>query len=440
MSGRHTMTLGTNGISEPATGTKASVSSRSKVSSSKRSRTSHSQMESTRPSKQPARNSQIGGDSSTSIGTLQSNSPALYETPPVPWVQGDRGNRNNPDEKVVKAYVGMHLFRELKFISKDEIELVYNTTEETSACFNVLTGCKCAINNIDRENWWTTKASVWVYDTIIHLRNSKVDSLKNVFWSKWFFVPPTNFCSSSNIFSGVIADLEANNKTVPKLQEYLQGRKLTSVYMIVYDKFIPCIASSKFYKESVRERLLDKNNNSELFTQSDEAFTLLVLENYFHRWMDIYKKEDGIPRRRVGSRKKKQPDSEVKPKYTSGGLVYKNSKDVKGKGWQDDGILRYNDLFGFVEEDRKNNELFMSRYLESKREKEGEFIARRARSIPRPSVRARCDLGLNLGMSKVVVTPVERVATKAFASGAASESDEDDGDGSGTDDEYQMKD
>ena len=156
--------------------------------------------------------------------------------------------------------------------------------------------------------------------------------------------------------------------------------------------------------------------------------------------MDIYKKEGGIPWRRVGSRKKKQPDSEVKPKYTSGGLVYKNSKDVKGKGWQDDGILRYNDLFGFVEEDRKNNELFMSRYLESKREKEGEFIARRARSIPRPSVRARCDLGLNLGMSKVVVTPVERVATKAFASGAASESDEDDGDGSGTDDEYQMKD
>ena len=95
-----------------------------------------------------------------------------------------------------------------------------------------------------------------------------------------------------------MADLEAKNKTIPTLEEYLQGRRITSVYMIVYDHFIPCVSTSKAYKESIRERLVEVEDNSELFTMSDEAFTLLILENYYDRWMDIYTKQGGFPRKK----------------------------------------------------------------------------------------------------------------------------------------------
>ena len=238
-----------------------------------------------------------------------------------------------------------------------------------------------------------------------------------------------------------MADLEAKNKTIPTLEEYLQGRRITSVYMIVYDHFIPCVSTSKAYKESIRERLVEVEDNSELFTMSDEAFTLLILENYYDRWMDIYHSTGGVPRRRLGSRKKKEPDSEVKPKYTAGGIVYKNSTDTKGKGWQDDGILRYNELFEWVEQDRANNDLFMTRYLELKRKNENDFIHRKKTGTGRTRVIPRCDLGLNLGMSKLVVTPpTEKVDNEVLPNGAASDTDESEVEGGfGTDDDNEMQ-
>ena len=211
-----------------------------------------------------------------------------------------------------------------------------------------------------------------------------------------------------------IADLEEKKSSVPTLAEFLQGRSLTATYSIVYGKFIPCISSSKVYKQEIRERLLDKNDNSELFSMSDEAFTLLLLENYFDRWMDIYTKEGGVPRRKIGSRRKKEVDSDVKPKYTSGGVVYNARKEAKGKGWKNDGIQRYNDLFGIVETDRANNELFMARFLASQRQNEDQFIQRRP-SKKRTIVLPRCDLGLNFGQPLMAITPV--------LSGAASRSD-----------------
>ena len=128
----------------------------------------------------------------------------------------------------------------------------------------------------------------------------------------------------------------------------------------------------------------------------------------------------------------------MKPKYTSGGLIYKNSTDSKGKGWQDDGILRYNALFKFVEQDRANNELFMNRYLENKRQREEVFV-QRSKPTPRPRVLPRCDLGLNLGMSKLAVSPEEKSIEEDLPNGAASGTDESDVDGGyGTEDEDVM--
>jgi hypothetical protein len=119
--------------------------------------------------------------------------------------------------------------------------------------------------------------------------------------------------------------------TLPTLCEVLEGRKLQEMYSSVCSKFLLPIASTRNYKEEMRARLEDPNNNSELFTHSDEAFTLVVLENYWDRWID--KCKDGMPRAWIGSRRKKEMKSKVEPKYTSGGLIYNDGKrENPGKG------------------------------------------------------------------------------------------------------------
>jgi len=98
-----------------------------------------------------------------------------------------------------------------------------------------------------------------------------------------------------------LAELDKNKETIPTLEAFLVGRSQTDVYSIVYSRFIPCIASTRYYKEELHERLCNKDDTRELFTKSDEAFTLLILENYYERWRDIYKQNGGPPRQRVRS-------------------------------------------------------------------------------------------------------------------------------------------
>jgi hypothetical protein len=194
--------------------------------------------------------------------------------------------------------------------------------------------------------------------------------------------------------------------TLPTLSEVLEGRKLQETYSLVYSKFLPRIASARNYKEEMRARLEDPNNNSELFTHSDEAFTLVVLENYWDRWIDECK--DGMPRARIGSRRKKEVKSNVEPKYTSGGLIYDDGKRQNpGKGWKEKGIKRYNELLHFVIEDRKKNqELFLKRFLDSQRKERESFLETRRPVATRERVIPISEMALLHEMSKVNITPI----------------------------------
>ena len=173
---------------QASTTTNPTTSSQKKRSGDRRSINGDSQTQTTlvRRRQKKSRTSTVVGDSSTSIGASQTTATTTVETPPVHWVQGDGGIVKDPSHATVVAFVSMHLFREVKFIPDPKIMLNYNTTDSTSICLNVLTGCKCSVANVDREVWWNTKASNWVEKHIIHLRNSKVEALKNAFWSKFF--------------------------------------------------------------------------------------------------------------------------------------------------------------------------------------------------------------------------------------------------------------
>jgi hypothetical protein len=64
-----------------------------------------------------------------------------------------------------------------------------------------------------------------------------------------------------------------------------QGRRNTKMYEIFFDNFLPCVI-----KKSVFDRqVCVAKNDKTLCTVSDEAFALLLLENSFDCWIDIYR-------------------------------------------------------------------------------------------------------------------------------------------------------
>ena len=56
--------------------------------------------------------------------------------------------------------------------------------------------------------------------------------------------------------------------------------------------------------------------DEELFSINSEAFGLIVLENHWDRWLDIYTKCGG----KIKDIKKKEKLTNIQPKYTRGGL------------------------------------------------------------------------------------------------------------------------
>jgi hypothetical protein len=95
-------------------------------------------------------------------------------------------------------------------------------------------------------------------------------------------------------------------------------------------------------------------NISQIATVSDEAFALVLLENNFNVWSDMYTK--GVTK-----------GSAINPEYTNGGNSLSNGRSRKYKGWSDAGIDKYNDLFDKVKQDRLTHRLFDKLYLEKKK-------------------------------------------------------------------------
>ena len=72
----------------------------------------------------------------------------------------------------------------------------------------------------------------------------------------------------------------------------------------------------------------EAQTDEDLVSISSEAFGLLLLENHWDRWLDIYKKCGGG----IGVRGAKIPKeiiSTVQPKYTRGGLKMASTKRLE---------------------------------------------------------------------------------------------------------------
>jgi hypothetical protein len=88
------------------------------------------------------------------------------------------------------------------------------------------------------------------------------------------------------------------------------------MYEIFFDNFLPCVIKKSGFDRQVCVATNDKTLCTVL---SDEAFALLLLENSFDCWIDIYRLRKGQVTPKQGQ-KRREFESDVPTKYTKGGI------------------------------------------------------------------------------------------------------------------------
>ena len=135
---------------------------------------------------------------------------------------------------------------------------------------------------------------------------------------------------------GGIRDVKKN----VNLDQIMQMRQEENIpYFDFIEFFVSSVIGKSCYKQNSCDKLL-----SEYVTISDEAFAILIFENNFDAWVDM-----GI--------RKDTSGTQVPRKYTNGG---KSKADVgssqHNKGWSEEGLKRFNELFDKVKKNRSSPE------------------------------------------------------------------------------------
>jgi len=186
------------------------------------------------------------------------------------------------------------------------------------------------------------------------------------------------------------------------LADFLKGRACPGAYKVTLERFVSCVVGHRLYKKRLTACPC---RDEQLHTASDEAFMLLLLENGWDRWIDIYDNGHNKPREE-GSRKWRFVSAEPML-YTHGGIRFSEDDSRASNGWTNAGIQRYNELFRFVKEDRARHPNVFTTWVT---EHAGEFQAS-GRSGPAchkaPTTAIASDLFSELGVGGDTA-PVQR--------------------------------
>ena len=160
---------------------------------------------------------------------------------------------------------------------------------------------------------------------------------------------------------------------IPKyrLLDFLRMRSDPEAYGEYFTYFLPAVGRKSFWRHLVS----NAESDADLSTISNEAFGLLVLENHWDRWVDMYHKSDGVvehlkvKRRSKDRNEKSYCVSNIAPKYTQGGVVFKGRRrgNDGGKGWSAKGIERFNELFDMVKLNRMEYPEFVREWVTKER-------------------------------------------------------------------------
>jgi hypothetical protein len=153
------------------------------------------------------------------------------------------------------------------------------------------------------------------------------------------------------------------------MKDIVKGRKNEEAYSAFFEHFLPCATKKTLWDRRIAKALSNSKSRKyqSLCTVSDEAFALLLLENSYNRWLDLFLNNKGPVMQRRGV-KQRGFQSDVPTLYTRGGIKYdKTDMTQSVKGWSEEGIARFNALFDQVIADRAENPNFERQWLEARR-------------------------------------------------------------------------
>ena len=130
-------------------------------------------------------------------------------------------------------------------------------------------------------------------------------------------------------------------ETLVKLRQGITDEEKEAFLWFIGD-FVASVVGTKVwgrkkYYHRVSEAVIDKGSQELVVTVSDEAFAILIYENYIAKWIAKFHME----------RRGEKSMGMIKGKYTSS----VNDQCLYG-GWSADGIARFNDLCAIVTKDR----------------------------------------------------------------------------------------
>jgi hypothetical protein len=169
-----------------------------------------------------------------------------------------------------------------------------------------------------------------------------------------------------------LSEVEKDNRI--RIEDFCGGRKNKVPYTLFYTKFVPAVVGPELFRQRIKD-----TTTTDLCTASDEAFALLLLENSYARWENIYDNNGGIPSQRRGDTKRTF-ESDIEAKYTRGGIKLSSNKESqKRKGWTPEGIKRFNTLFAKVNKDRKKRPTFDKKVIKQLREDQHQHQGKKKR-------------------------------------------------------------
>ena len=159
------------------------------------------------------------------------------------------------------------------------------------------------------------------------------------------------------------------------MEDFLKGRIHVEAYTVFFEHFVPCALKKTEWERRIAMAGTHTESTDDFFsTVSDETLALILLENSYDRWFDLYTSNAGGVMQQRGV-KQRRFESDVPTLYTRGGIKYHKyqSKDgEKQTGWSDDGIIRFNELFEMVKRDRTANSNFEAGWLKAQKATQAE--------------------------------------------------------------------
>jgi hypothetical protein len=234
----------------------------------------------------------------------------------------------------VTAYVRKHMFRVVKFISNEHM---------FGKAFKEVMDHECVANR-DRVKFQMLYESVFN-----HALNSKRSTCEQ---------------AGKNIMMKELKRFKEEGTDMFSIDELQKMRRATTerekkAFLWFYGTFLECVCGLKQWGMHKSTQLVSQASSSatkhgKLVTVSDEAFALLLFDNYNEKWLKAFQQEEqqrqletpAIPQPRSGDREQSKKDR-VKGKYTA-----QRTGHCKYGGWSREGMARYNEFYHLVKADR----------------------------------------------------------------------------------------